>query len=280
MGTQAINISLPVSNIQIETLGKTIGWVLDQARETVQLARGLFQHVTLGAQDATRAQSDFLRTFICHGMDSGADRIRLSDTVGTLDCIETYHFIQSVKGNFPELAIEFHGHNDLGMATANAISAMKAGADCISATVNGLGERAGNSALEEIIAYLRFKDGVTRFDTSGVSALCRYVARVSDATIPMQKAITGQNAFRHESGIHTSALLKNVRSYQILDPEDYGLNQAQITIWKHSGKASEMAYLQAKGLHGAGRNSNNTPDRLNNNLQGRTDFPLISSKNG
>ena len=213
LGTQNINISLPVSEIQMNALGKSQGWVIDQAIEMVKLAKGLFAHVTLGAQDASRAKMPFLLNYISCAADAGADRMRLADTVGILDPMETSDFISSVKENFPDVPLEFHGHNDLGMATANAVAAIKAGADGISGTINGLGERAGNSAIEEVVAYLQFKTGIVRFDTTGIQKLCQYVAEVSNSQIPDQKAITGRNSFRHESGIHTAAMLKNLRTY-------------------------------------------------------------------
>ncbi len=245
LGTQSINISLPVSQIQIKTLGKSGAWVLRKATETIILARGLFSHVTIGAQDASRAHPDFLLEYISVAEHSGADRIRLADTVGILDPIETFQFIKNIRVEFPLLPFEFHGHNDLGMATANAVAAIKAGVNCISATVNGLGERAGNSSLEEVIAFLYQKAGNSRFNTSVINKLSQYVSSLSASPIPHQKAIVGKNAFRHESGIHTSAILKNVQSYQILKPEDYGVEGTTFTLGKHSGRASYLAYLKA-----------------------------------
>ncbi|MDW7694873.1 homocitrate synthase [Flammeovirgaceae bacterium SG7u.111] len=244
LGAQCINISLPVSSIQMETLGKDRRWVMGQLKETLALAKGLFPHVTMGAQDASRAEPEFLQHYIWNAIDAGADRIRIADTVGILDPIETFEFISGLKKLFSFQPIEFHGHNDYGMATANAVAAMKAGADCISATVNGLGERAGNSALEELIAYLYSKQGADRFCTKILNQLCRYVAALSDSAIPKQKAITGGNAFRHESGIHTSAILRNVKSYQVINPADFGVEGTRIALGKHSGKASFEAFSQ------------------------------------
>ncbi len=245
LGTQSINISLPVSDIQISTLGKTHSWVMEQMKAVVPLAKGLFPRVTLGAQDASRSNSEFLREFIASAMDMQIDRIRVADTVGVFDPLETFQFIDNIKSEFPSLQLEFHGHNDFGMATANAVSAVKAGVDCVSATVNGLGERAGNSALEEIIAYLQVKSNISRFDARVIGDLCNYVAMLANCPIPHQKAITGNNAFRHESGIHTAAILKNVKSYQILDPEDFGVRQANIVFGKHSGKSALISFFRS-----------------------------------
>ena len=248
LGTQSVNISLPVSDIQIETLGKTRAWVLQEAKKMVSLARQHFSFVTLGAQDATRSDSNFLKEFIFYAHDSGAGRVRIADTLGCSDPFEIFSLITELKNDFPEVEFEFHGHNDLGMATANAIAAIRAGIECVSATVNGLGERAGNSALEEIIAFLNFKLNETRFKSRVIHTLSSYVACVSGTGISPNKAVTGENAFRHESGIHTSAILKNVKSYQVLNPNDFGMGNSEISFGKHSGKASIANFFREKGL--------------------------------
>lgn len=248
LGTQSVNISLPVSDIQIGTLGKTRTWVLQEAGKVVTLARRHFPFVTLGAQDATRADSNFLKEFIFYAHDSGADRVRIADTVGCSDPFEIFSLITELKNDFPDVEFEFHGHNDLGMATANAVAAIRAGVGCVSATVNGLGERAGNSALEEIIAYISFKLNESRFKTRVIHTLSSYVACISGTGIPANKAVSGENAFRHESGIHTSAILKNIKSYQVLNPDDFGMGAPVISFGKHSGKASVISFYKDKGL--------------------------------
>ncbi len=248
LGTQSINISLPVSDIQIQTLGKSKDWVLSEAKKTIDFAKQYFQKVTIGAQDASRADTNFLYEFIFFANDAGANRVRIADTVGLLDPLEIFELFSCLQENFSGVEFEFHGHNDLGMATANAIAAIKAGVECVSATLNGIGERAGNSALEEIIAYLYYKKNNTRFNTRILCKTSHFVARLCDVELPDNKPITGENAFRHESGIHTSAILKNVRSYQILNPADFGAYTLKFSFGKHSGKASIIHFFQNIGL--------------------------------
>lgn len=236
LGTQSVNISLPVSDIQIETLGKNRRWVLHQLASVTRQASNLFPWVTMGAQDASRANPEFLNEFIYYAIESGAQRLRINDTVGIMDPFETSELFARLKALFPSAEFEFHGHNDLGLATANALAALAGGAGCISATVNGIGERAGNSCLEEIIGILHHKQGENRFNTRMINPLAQYVARASGMAIHATKPFTGPNAFRHESGIHVSAMLKNPSSYQLLDPAEYGCSPISYMEGKHSGK--------------------------------------------
>lgn len=237
LGTQSVNISLPASDIQINTLGKTRTEILEDTRHAVKVARDHFPHITMGAQDSSRADQEFLNEFIHCALEAGAHRIRVSDTVGILDPFETFTLISELKQRFPGVIFEFHGHNDLGHGTSNAMAAIRGGADCVSATVNGLGERAGNSVLEEILANLLMKQGNTRFHTAVIHSLSTLVASASCIDIPVHKPICGENAFRHESGIHTSAILKNPLSYQILEPSDFGAAPISFSQGKHSGRA-------------------------------------------
>lgn len=248
LGTQSVNISLPVSDVQIDTLGKSKEWVLKNLRNSVAFAKQHFPHVTQGAQDASRADIRFLKEFVYYATEAGANRIRINDTVGISDPRETYMLIKSLKKSFPDVEFEFHGHNDLGMATANAIAAINAGVECVSATVNGIGERAGNSALEEIIAYLFSKKNIERFNTKVINELGNYVAAAANIETAFNKAITGKNAFVHESGIHTAAILKNRKSYQVLNPEDFGANPMSFTYGKHSGKNAIAEFFSDKGI--------------------------------
>lgn len=248
LGTQSINISLPVSDIQIHTLGKSRKWVIENIARMVGAASSHFAFVTLGAQDASRAEREFLKEFVFHAEKAGASRIRLADTVGHFDPLDTAELFTDLSTSFSRMQFEFHGHNDLGMATANAVSALRSGAYAISGTINGLGERAGNSVIEEVIAYLAYKHNISKYSTRVINQICRFVAAISNTGIPESKPLIGQNAFRHESGIHTSAILRNKRSYQILDPEDYGSGCTELTFGKHSGKASIIHFFETYGL--------------------------------
>ena len=147
------------------------------------------------------------------------------------------------------LSLEFHGHNDLGMATANTVSAVEGGADAASVTVNGLGERAGNAPLEEVVMALRHTLGrESASDTSRLSALCELVANRSRRPIHRAKPITGADAFRHESGIHTAALLRNPIAYQPFPSEETGRAPEPFAVGKHSGSAGVLSLLAARGI--------------------------------
>lgn len=247
--TTAINISLPVSDIQIETLGKSRDWVISNLKTTTNYASNHFSYVTVGAQDATRSNIDFLKEYIYYAEESGANRVRIADTVGISSPLEIQELFLSLTRSFPTMEFEFHGHNDLGMATANAITAYKSGAKCLSATVNGLGERAGNSVLEELIAYFIYKENNATYNSKIIATLCAYVADYSGLKLPVNKPLIGKKVHTHESGIHTSAILKNKKSYQFINPSDFGKNTTRFCYGKHSGKASIHHFFKEKNLH-------------------------------
>jgi homocitrate synthase NifV len=249
LGTTSINISLPVSDIQMETMGKSRKWVLAKLAETTQYASHFFSHTTVGAQDATRANIPFLKEYIFCAQENGANRVRIADTVGISTPLEIQQLFLELTNSFPTMEFEFHGHNDLGMATANAITAYQSGAKCISATVNGLGERAGNSVLEEFIAYLAYKENNRTYNTRIISTLCNYVAENSSVKLSINKPLIGEKVHTHESGIHTSAILKNRASYQFINPLDFGQENARFCFGKHSGKASIHHFFKEKNLH-------------------------------
>lgn len=247
--TNAINISLPVSDIQIKTLGKSREWVLTQLKKTTEYASNCFSHVTVGAQDATRANLSFLKEYIYYAQENGAGRIRIADTVGISTPFEIQELFKELTSHFTTMEFEFHGHNDLGMATANAISAYKSGAKCISATVNGLGERAGNSVIEEIIAYLIYKENNHSYNAKIIANLSKTVASISGTKLADNKTIIGAKVHTHESGIHTSAILKNRASYQFINPTDFGQKNPEFSFGKHSGRASVNHFFKNKNLH-------------------------------
>jgi homocitrate synthase NifV len=215
----------------------------------VAYAKQLFPHVTLGAQDATRAERTFLNEFIFFAYDAGADRIRICDTVGVADPLQVIDIFTDISSRFKHIEFEFHGHNDLGMATANAISALRSGAHCISATVNGMGERAGNSVLEEVIAYSNRNLTGKRYNTKVINRLCHFTSDASGHKLPDSKPLIGKLAYRHESGIHTSAIIRNKESYQVLNPEDFGTKERSFTFGKHSGKASVIDFFKENGIY-------------------------------
>ncbi|WP_372752718.1 hypothetical protein [Mariniflexile sp.] len=248
LNTTSINISLPVSNIQIETLAKSKDWVLTELKKTTKYAANYFNHVTVGAQDATRADINFLKEYIYFAQESGANRVRIADTVGISSPLDIQALFLDLTDSFPTMEFEFHGHNDLGMGTANAITAYKSGAKCLSATVNGLGERAGNSVLEELIAYFIYKENNTSYNSKIISKLCKYVAYNSRVKLATNKPLIGKKVYTHESGIHTSAIIKNRASYQFINPLDFGQKNPGFCFGKHSGRASINHFFSEKNL--------------------------------
>ncbi|MGZ8460379.1 MAG: homocitrate synthase [Candidatus Deferrimicrobiaceae bacterium] len=247
-GVRSVAISLPVSDLLIrEKLCKTREWVLAQiARATrYALQRGLY--VSVGAEDASRADAAFLFAYGRAAASAGANRLRYCDTVGILDPFGTYEAINAFREN-TDVAVEIHAHNDLGMATANALAGVRAGATFVSVTVGGIGERAGNAALEEVEMALRhaLKTGA-RIKTERLLELCRYVAGVAGRPIPPGKPVVGENAFRHESGIHVDGVLKNPACYEPYPPEEVGARRF-LTLGNHSGRHAVRETLRRLGI--------------------------------
>jgi len=247
-GASRINISFPVSDIQLSAIGRSRSWVLKQMPPMVALSRRFFCFVAIGAQDATRADRDFLFEFIAACLAEGVDRIRLADTVGILNPFSVAELFTSVTDRFPFVDFEFHGHNDLGMATANSVSAFLSGAQSVSATINGLGERAGNACLEEIAAAMKVSANVsTGINLSQIQEICRYVAEASLRKIHSSKPITGEMVCRHESGIHCRSLMENELSYQAFHSREIG-KSTEMIIGRHSGTAIIRQILEMHNL--------------------------------
>lgn len=246
----AIHISFPTSAILLETFGKDETWVLTKLESLVDWSRKYFDQVSVGAQDASRTCEHFLSRFARHARDAGADRLRLADTVGIMHPSGVASLFSAMLKHAPGIELEFHGHNDLGMATANTVTAAEAGAKALSVTVNGLGERAGNAPLEEVVmALTKMNRFSNRVNTSALSGLCRLVASASGSAIHPAKPITGCNVFRHESGIHCAGLLRNTNSYQPFTPQTVGRNQMEFVIGYHSGSAVICHALESQGIH-------------------------------
>lgn len=247
--TPGVHISFPTSSILLKTFGKDESWVLNTLEELVTYSQGYFDQVSVGAQDATRTDTRFLNTFSRLARDLGVHRLRLADTVGMASPVMVMDMVSSLTKKVPGLDLEFHGHNDLGMATANAVSAVDAGASSLSVTVNGLGERAGNAPLEETAMAL-FGIGTHKGNIRlpGLTELCQKVARFSGQTIAPAKPIVGSRIFSHESGIHCAGLLKDPSSYQLFDPALVGNHACQFVIGYHSGTAGIRHILKTRGI--------------------------------
>jgi homocitrate synthase NifV len=234
-----VHISWPVSPIHLGAWKKDESWVLRTVAELVEHARGVFDYVSVGAQDASRADTVFLSEFAAAVQEAGAIRLRLADTVGILSPGQTTEMIRKLRSDIPGLPLEFHGHNDLGMAAGNTIAAIEAGAHCASVTVNGLGERAGNAALEEIVMALKVSCHLDcGIDAHGFYGISRLVADLSRRPIPSSKPVTGESAFLHESGIHCSGLLRNRATYEAFSCRDVGRQQPGFLIGRHSSIAA------------------------------------------
>ncbi|MEG0249241.1 MAG: homocitrate synthase [Peptostreptococcus sp.] len=247
-GVDAVAISISVSDIHIQNKLKTSReWVLEQMVKTTEYAKKNGLYVSVNGEDASRADDDFLIEFIECAKEAGADRFRFCDTVGVMDPFSTRNKIEKIH-KATGFDIEMHTHNDFGMATANAIGGVLGGANYVGVTVNGLGERAGNAALEEVlmslIHVLKYESNI---DTRKFIELSEYVSRASGREIPAWKAIVGSNMFRHESGIHADGALKNPKNYEAFDPAEVGLER-QIVIGKHSGKAAVINKFKEFGV--------------------------------
>ncbi len=248
-GIDSVHISFPVSPIHIKALKKSTDWVMDQLQELLKYAKNEFRLVSIGAQDASRAEPEFLTYFADTAQKSGVERLRIADTVGILNPIQTWHLIDGLVKTVPDLDLEFHGHNDLGMATANTVTAVAAGVKGISVTVNGLGERAGNAPLEEVIIALIHSCGLDPgIDTSKFYKLADLVATASGRTIPVNKPITGETVFLHESGIHCHGLLHDSSTYEPFPAQTVGRNASEFVLGKHSGITSIRHLLAKNGI--------------------------------
>lgn len=237
-GVDAVAISISVSDIHIKHKLKTSReWVIENMVKSVEFAKKNGLYVSVNGEDASRADKEFLVEFIKEAKNAGADRFRYCDTVGIMEPFKINKDIRYLYEK-TDFDIEMHTHNDFGMATANAIGGIMAGASHVGVTVNGLGERAGNAALEEVLMALMYVynfDG--KIDTKMFREVSEYVSRASGRILPAWKAIVGDNMFAHESGIHADGAIKNPKNYEAFDPAIVGLER-QIVIGKHSGKAA------------------------------------------
>jgi len=247
-GIQAVDISLSVSDIHIQNkLCKDRNWVREQLKVALGFAKEHGLYVSVGGEDSSRADLDFILELMEIGRGMGADRFRFCDTLGLLDPFVTFEKVRYLAERSP-LDIEVHTHNDLGMATANAIAGIKAGARFVNTTVNGLGERAGNAALEEVVMALKHACGLAcPIDTSRFVEVSRLVSRASARPVPEWKAIVGEKVFSHESGLHVDGILKSPGNYEAFDPADVGLSR-HLVLGKHSGRRGLEARLRQLGL--------------------------------
>lgn len=247
-GAGAINLSIPASDLQLAAkLGIDRREALARIARYVPMALDLGFSVSVGAEDASRADPDHLAAMAEAVEAAGGYRLRIADTVGVLDPQSTATLIANLRAR-SSLDLEFHGHDDLGLATANTLSAIRAGCTDASVTVTGLGERAGNAALEEIAVALVRLDGLTTgVDLPSLMPLASLVAEAAGRPVPAGKAVVGSDVFAHESGLHVAGLLKETETYQGLDPQLLG-RQHSIVVGKHSGARALAHVLARRGI--------------------------------
>ena len=243
-----VNLSTPVSDIHIcNKLEKDRNWVLGNVRRFVTEAVDLGFSVCVGGEDSSRADIDFVRRVAETAQECGAMRFRFADTLGMLDPFATFERIDSLKRTV-DLQIEIHAHDDFGLATANSIAAVRAGATHVNTTVNGLGERAGNAPLEEVVMSLRHLMGLeTGVDMHFYHELSAMVAKASGHDVAVNKSIIGSAVFTHEAGIHVDGLLKNPLNYQPFDPVEIGMTHSMV-LGKHSGASGVIKAYSDIGI--------------------------------
>lgn len=249
LGAHLVDLSMPVSDQQIASkLGRDRAWVLDQIRRLVPAALEMGFEVCVGAEDASRADPELLWRAALAAQESGATRFRFADTVGLMEPFGVYERIRDLR-SIVDLDIEMHAHDDLGLATANTLAAVRGGATHVNTTVHGLGERAGNAALEEVVMGLKHTQGIPiGVDLSRFQTLSSLVTHASGQPVAWHKSLIGQGAFTHEAGIHVDGLLKDPLNYQGIDPAEMG-RMHRLVLGKHSGRRSVlMVYEQSLGL--------------------------------
>ncbi len=246
IGTSPLHRAIP--NLTMDEMAERI-------EQTVTHARNLCDNVQWSPMDATRTEMDYLCRVVEIAIKCGATTINIPDTVGYTAPRESADLIRDLIERVPgadEVVFATHCHNDLGMATANSLAAVEAGARQIECTINGLGERAGNTALEEVVMALKVRGDIMPFetgiDTRKIMNISRRVATVSGFPVQFNKAIVGKNAFAHESGIHQDGMLKNAETFEIMRPEDVGLAGTSLPLGKHSGRAALRAKLEELGF--------------------------------
>ncbi|MEL0060487.1 MAG: 2-isopropylmalate synthase [Verrucomicrobiales bacterium] len=254
-----IHVFLATSKIHREfKLGKAEDEIIRLAVKGVKQAKSFVDDVEFSPEDGSRTEPEFLVKVCQAVVDAGATTVNIPDTVGWAVPAEFGSLIGHLHAEVPEFRsgkaiISVHCHNDLGLAVANSLAAVEAGARQVECTVNGIGERAGNAALEEIVMALKtrsdafggFKTGIK---THEIVKSSRLVSRMSGLTVQRSKAIVGENAFAHSSGIHQDGILKKRETYEIVDPQEVGWGQTELPLTKHSGRAAVAARLRHLGL--------------------------------
>ncbi|MGD9017426.1 MAG: 2-isopropylmalate synthase [Desulfobacterales bacterium] len=250
-----IHTFIATSDIHLEyKLKKTRDEVVEAAVEAVRYAKQFTDNVEFSAEDGSRSDRDYLCRIFEAAIDAGATTVNLPDTVGYAipeEFGETVRYIREHTPNIHKAVLSVHCHNDLGLATANTVAALKAGARQAEVTINGIGERAGNTSMEEVVMALRTRKNsfglTTDIVTEHIYASSRLVTMITGILVQPNKAIVGANAFAHEAGIHQDGMLKNPMTYEIMRPETIGLSKTQLVLGKHSGRHALLERLRELG---------------------------------
>ncbi len=250
-----IHVFLSTSPLHREyKLGMSKAQVLDTAVAAVARARGLCHEVEFSAEDALRTEPEFLVEVFSAALEAGATTLNAPDTVGyttPAEIVVLFEYLRRHVRGAERAIFSSHCHNDLGMAVANSLAAVSAGARQVECTINGIGERAGNAALEEVVMALKVRAahfGVdTRIDTRKLYPASRLLTQLTGQAVPRNKAIVGENAFAHEAGIHQHGMLKHRGTYEIMRAQDVGIAETKLVLGKHSGRAALSQRLQALG---------------------------------
>jgi Isopropylmalate/homocitrate/citramalate synthases len=247
-GVEGVAISIPTSDQQIKhKLRRDRAWVLEQMGQCVLNAQKEVDYLVLGLEDASRADFGFLAEVFTEAEKLGVDRVRFADTVGILEPLRLFFTLQNLVG-IAKVPLEFHAHNDLGMATANSLAAVQAGFKALSVTVGGLGERAGNASLEEVAVALHYSlKREVRLDLKRLNSICLMVSLATDRKVPRAKPVIGEDVFTHTSSIHIDGIQKDFANYQTYPPESVGRKHTT-SFGKYSGRKTISRFLKAKGL--------------------------------
>jgi 2-isopropylmalate synthase len=252
-----IHVFLATSKIHRDfKLKKAQSEILKQATASIKFAKSFVEDIEFSPEDASRTEPEFLAQVVEAAIDAGATTVNIPDTVGYAIPSEFGDVIKNLYDNVPNIGqavIHVHCHNDLGLAVANSLSAIQAGARGVECTINGLGERAGNAALEEIVMALKvradeFNGLYTDIKTERLYKTSRLVSQLTGMNIQRNKAIVGANAFAHESGIHQDGMLKDRSTYEIMRPQEVGIADTDLVLGKHSGRHAFKHRLQQMGL--------------------------------
>lgn len=248
LAVDMVDLSIPVSDQQIHhKLRKNRDWVLNEIRTQVPRALDMGFKVCVGGEDASRADPDLLLKIIETAEQAGASRFRFADTVGVMEPFGLINMFQHMRAN-TDLELEMHAHDDLGLATANTLAAIRGGATHVNTTVHGLGERAGNAALEEVAMGLKHLYGIEcNVDLHNYGVLSEMVAKASGRPIAWQKSLVGDGVFTHEAGIHVDGLIKDPMNYQGVDPADLGRTHKMV-LGKHSGTHAVVRAYNELGI--------------------------------